>query len=269
MQLFIVGAPRSGTTIVTQYLNSHDNITIFDEIDLIQVSRSGSSVVGTLQAFLVDRGVFGDYQRYARETNDPAGALRTVVSEITGPCTIWGEKNPRYATQLGALRRTFPEAVPVFVLRDPREVVNSCLAHRDSPIRTPLDFWIQDTVANALELVKGCLKPLETDVGELVVLRYETFAARPRTSVDAALGRWGLTFSDNAAHVTNPPPETVGDHQFFRGGSPLPWKVGNLSPLRRVSSAQERVDADDPAWAEVDALARDLGYDSPDHAAQI
>ncbi|MHA7652225.1 sulfotransferase family protein [Mycobacterium sp. ML4] len=260
MQLFIVGAPRSGTTIVTQYLNSHDDITIFDEIDLIQVSRSGSSVVGTLQAFLIDRGVYGAYRRYARETGDPAGALRTVIREITGPCTIWGEKNPRYATQLGALRRTFPEAVPVFVLRDPREVVNSSLAHRNSPMRTSLDFWITDTVAEALELVKSCLQPLETDVGELVVLRYETFAARPKTTVEAALGRWGLTFSDHAAHITHPAPETVGDHQFFRGGSPLPWKVGNLCPLRRASSARERVDPDDPVWARVDALAQDLGY---------
>ena len=42
-------------TIVTQFLNSHEDIKIFDEIDLIQVGRGGS-VIGTLQAFLVDRG---------------------------------------------------------------------------------------------------------------------------------------------------------------------------------------------------------------------
>ena len=260
MQLFIVGAPRSGTTIVTQYLNSHDDIKIFDEIDLIQVSRSGSSVAGTLRVFLNERGVYDDYRRYVRETDDPAGALRTVMSEIASPCTIWGEKNPQYATQLGVLRETFPQAIPVFVLRDPREVVNSVLAHRDSRMRTSLDFWIKDTVAQALELVKSCLGPLETDAGELVVLRYENFLARPKTTLDAALGRWGLTFSDAAAHVAHPPPEAVGDHQFFRAGSPLPWKVDNLSPLRRVASARDRVDSDDPVWAEVDALARDLGY---------
>lgn len=261
MQLFVVGAPRSGTTIVTQYLNFHNDIKVFDEIDLIQVGRRGPSVVGTLQAFLVDRGVYGDYRRYAQETEDPAGALRTVMREIAGPNVIWGEKNPRYATQLGGLRRIFPEAVPVFVLRDPRETVNSLLAHRESPARTPLDFWIKDTVADALELVRSCLSPLAAHTTEVVTLRYEAFVARPKATLDAALGRWGLAFPDSAAHVVYPAPETACDHQFFRGGSPLPWKVGNLSPLRRTRSARDWVDADDPVWAEVEALARDLGYD--------
>lgn len=260
MQLFIVGAPRSGTTIVAQYLNSHERIRIFDEIELMQVGRCGSSVLGTLRAFLTDRGVYGDFQRYARERLDPAGALRMVMSEITGPSTIWGEKNPRYATQLSALRRTFPDAVPVFVLRDPREVVNSLLAQRGSPMRSAVDFWIKDTVAGALELVKKCLQPLTTGIDELVVVNYETFAARPRATLDAALSPWGLTFSDQAACIPQPPPETVGDHQFLRNGSPLPWKVGNLSPLRRAVAYRERADADDPVWAEVDVLARDLGY---------
>jgi hypothetical protein len=248
-------------TIVTQVLNCHDDIKIFDEIDLIQVGRFGASVIGTLQAFLADRGVYADYRRYARETADPAVALRAVMSEIARPCTIWGEKNPRYATRLGALRRSFPEAVPLFVLRDPREVVNSCLVHRDSPLRTPLDFWIKDTVAQALALVQSCLQPLETGAAELVVLRYEAFVARPKATLDAALGRWGLTFSDRAVPLAHSAPETVGDHQFFRDGAPLPWKVGNLSPLHQAPSVRDRADADDPVWAQVDALARRLGYD--------
>lgn len=262
MQLFIVGAPRSGTTIVTQCLNSRQDIKLFDEIDLLQISRRGPSVVGTLRAFLTDRGVYADFQRYARLTADPANALRTVMSEVTGPSTIWGEKNPRYATQLSALRRAFPDAVPVFVLRDPREVVNSMLAHRDSPMRTSVDFWIKDTVAEALELVKTYLQPLvDTDADELVVLNYEAFAARPTMTLNAAFSRWGLTFSDEAACITHPPPETVGDHQFFRNGSPLPWKVGNLCPLHPAASARDRDDDNDPAWAEVDVLARNLGFD--------
>ena len=41
MQLFVVGPPRSGMTIVTQFLNHHEDIKIFDEIDLIQVESGG------------------------------------------------------------------------------------------------------------------------------------------------------------------------------------------------------------------------------------
>jgi Sulfotransferase family len=260
VQLFVVGPPRSGLTIITQFLNHHEDIKIFDEIDLIQVSRPGGSVVGTLAAFLLDRGVYEAYRCRARETGDPALALQAIMSEIARPRTIWGEKNPRYAVRLEILRRSFPEAVVLFVLRDPRDVVNSLLLHRDSRVRTRVDFWIKDTVAEALALVDSCLEPLNAGDAELVVLRYEAFAARPRATLDAAFERWGLSFSDSAAPLAHTAPETVGDNQFFRHGAPLPWKVGNLSPLRQAPSARDRIDADDPTWSQVDALARRFGY---------
>lgn len=248
-------------TLVTQFLNHHEDIKIFDEIDLIQVGKFGQSVIGTLQAFLLDRGVYDVYRRYARETAEPAAALRAVMSEIAQPCAIWGEKNPRYATRLDVLRQSFPDAVVLFVLRDPREVVNSCLLHRDSTMRGPLDFWIKDTVAEALAQVRGCLEPLEAADPELVILRYEDFTARPNAALDAAFGRWGLTFSESAVALAHPAPETVGDHQFFRDGAPLPWKAGNLSPLSQSVGGRERVDPGDPAWSQVDALAKRFGYD--------
>lgn len=260
MQLFVVGPPRSGSTIVTQFLNHHEDVKIFDEIDLIQIDRSGGSVAGTLAAFLHEREVYESYRRRTQETADPAGALRAIMSQIAHPATIWGEKNPRYATRLEVLRRCFPGAVVLFVLRDPREIVNSCLLHRDSPLRTALDFWIKDTVTEALVLLESCLQPLNADDDELVVLRYEAFAAQPRSTLDAALGRWGLSFSDSAAALAHCAPETLGDSQFIRHGAPLPWKVGNLAPLHRTQSARDRIDADDPTWSQVDALAQRFGY---------
>ncbi|CQD02521.1 Sulfotransferase domain protein [Mycobacterium lentiflavum] len=260
MQLFVVGPPRSGLTIVTQFLNDHEDIKIFDEIDLIEVDRSAGPIVGTLAAFLLERDRYQAYRRRLQETADPAQALRAIMSEIAQPCTIWGEKNPRYAMRLAGLRRCFPEAVVLFVLRDPREVVNSYLLHRDSDQRTDLDFWIKDTVAEALALVEGSLDPLAADDAELVTLRYEDFAAQPRETLDTALQRWGLSFSDNPVALTHHAPETVGDNQFYRSGVPLPWKAGNLAALHQAPRARARIDADDPAWSRVDALAQRFGY---------
>lgn len=247
--------------MVTQFLNHHEDIKIFDEIDLIQVGRFGRSVVGTLHAFLAERGVYETYRCCAAETADPAAALSAVMRDVAYPCTIWGEKNPTYATRMATLRRSFPDALVLFVLRDPREVVNSSLIYRGSPSRGATDFWIKDTVAEALAVVTSCLEPLEGADSRLVVLRYEAFTARPKAALDTAFSRWGLTFSNSAAPLVHPTPETVGDHQFFRDGTPLPWKVGNLQPLRHTPLTRERVDADDPDWALVDALARRFGYD--------
>ncbi|WP_348636332.1 sulfotransferase family protein [Mycobacterium shigaense] len=258
MQVFVVGPPRSGMTIVTQFLNRHGDIEIFDEIDLIHVDRGLG--VGTLGAFLLERGMYEAYQQRARETRDPAVALRATMTELAHPHRIWGEKNPRYATELATVRRTFPESIILFVLRDPRDIVNSCLLHRDSPMRADTDFWIADTVTEALTLVWRCLEPLTAWKPEVVAVRYEAFTARPAAVLDAALGAWGLNFSDFAIPLAHPAPPTAGDHQFFREGVALPWKIGNLSPLRPKSFPRERIDADDPAWLDVDALARRFGY---------
>lgn len=260
MQLFVIGPPRSGTTIVTQFLNHHGDIKIFDEIDLIQVGEFGEMVVGKLLAFLEDRNAYETYRRCARETADPALALQEVMGALARPHTVWGEKNPMYATRLDVLKRSFPKAVILFVLRDPRAVVSSCLTHRDSPARSRNDFWIKNTVAEALALVEACIAPLRSDEDRVAVLRYEAFVARPKATLDEVLGPWGLSFSDSAVPVAHAAPETVGDHQFYRGGAPLPWKVGNLSPLRQAPPSRDRFDADDPAWARVDALALELGY---------
>lgn len=247
--------------MVAQVLNHHDDIKIFDEIDLVQVGRFGAPVVGTLHAFLAERGVYDTYRCLADKSSDPAAALSAVMRDVARPCTIWGEKNPTYARRMGALRSSFPDALVLFVLRDPRDVVNSCLRYRSSPSRGPTDFWIKDTVAEALAATASCLDPLMADDSHLVVLHYEAFIARPEATLNAAFGPWGLRFSNGAAPRAHPAPETAGDHQFFRDGALLPWKAGNLHPLRDMPLLRERIDADDPDWASVDALARRFGYD--------
>jgi len=121
MPLFVIGPPRSGTTIVTQTLNAHDQIKIFDEVSLIDVLEFGPSIVGKLRAFLIERGCYDDFRATAEEIDDPVVALGQVMASITAPRMIWGEKNPMYATRLEALRQGFPGSRMLFLLRDPRQ----------------------------------------------------------------------------------------------------------------------------------------------------
>ncbi len=260
MQLFVVGAPRSGTTIVTQTLNASDQIKLFDEVSLLDVLEFGESIVGKLRAFLMEREAYEDFRVLARETDDPAAALRQVMAAITAPRSIWGEKNPMYATQLESLRRCFPEAVILFVLRDPREVVNSYLSYRDSPSRSHLDFWIKDSVSEALDLVELCLEAICAKQNDLSILRYEQFIARPQATLNRALSASGVQFSEHAISALTLAPETVGDSQFFRRGTTLPWKAANLLPLQPEAHSKDRIDPSDPAWIKVENLARRFGY---------
>ena len=260
MPLFVVGPPRSGTTIVTQTLNTHPKIKIFDEVSLIDALDHGEAIVGKVRAFLMQRGGYEAFRTRVLETGDPASALSEVMASIVGPGNIWGEKNPMYATQLDVLRQSFPDALLLFLLRDPRHVVNSYLAHRNSPSRSHLDFWIKDTVSEALTLLETCLEPLTEARADLVVLRYEHFMADPKATLDGVLSRWNIHLQEETLFSPHLAPDSVGDHQFFRRGALLPWKESNLSALRPSIDPQDRLDPSDPAWAKVNELAASLGY---------
>jgi len=259
VQIFVVGAPRSGTTIVTQALNAHDEIKIFDEVSLVDVIEFGGLVVGKLHAFLIERGCYDAFCARVRKAEEPAAALRAVMTAVAAPKPIWGEKNPMYATRMDRVRTGFPQAQFLFVIRDPREIVNSCLLYRHSPSRSQTDFWIKDTVADALALVEHCWEPLRTPQSDVSVLRYEDFIARPKASLDQVFSAWQVQFPENMVDAYAAP-DTVGDLQFFRRGAPLPWKLANLSPIQSDLPVRDRVDAADPAWAKVDDLATRFGY---------
>ena len=260
MQVFVVGPPRSGTTIVAQVLNTHPRIKVFDEVDFIDVDQFGEQIVGKLRAFLMARGLYDAYRAGVGRGGDCGRALDQVMTFAAGPDLIWGEKNPMYATRLDVLRRAFPEALILFVLRDPRAVVNAYLAHRASPSRSRADFWIKNTVTEALTLAESCLQPLQVRPGAVSVLRYEHFIEDPKAALDAVLQPLGLVCPKPDMTAALRAPETVGDHQFFRQSAVLPWKCGNLSPLRRELRRTERLDPADPAWMTVDGLAETFGY---------
>jgi hypothetical protein len=262
MPLFVVGPPRSGTTVAAQALNAHPALKIFDEVSLIETLYFGEGVVGKARAFLMEQGGYEAFRALAPEIGAPA-ALTRVMESITAGRAVWGEKNPMYATRLDVLRGGFPDAIILFVLRDPREVVNGYLAHRASPLRTHLDFWIKDTVADALALVQQCLAPVLAEPSGLRVLRYEQFMADPKGTLDALFQDEGFVFSEDALFDRHDAPESVGNHQFFRRGGVLPWKAANLSPLGQIERRSGRIDPQDPAWPAVEALAHRLGYGDP------
>lgn len=258
--LFIVGAPRSGTTIVAQALNTHDEIKIFDEISLIDGLIFDGALVGTLGEFLLERRRRDDYDACIAAGDPPAIALRHALAACASPKPIWGEKNPMYATRLATLRQGFPGARFLFVIRDPREVVNSYLGYRAATARSRHDFWIKDTVADALALVASCFEPLDTASADVSILRYEDFVAAPAPALMDVFSTWNLRFSADALAKAHSPPDTFANMQFFRGGAPLPWKLANLSPIKGEPLRRDRIDPHDEAWAKVDALAAKFGY---------
>lgn len=123
--VFLIGFPRSGTTLLDQVLFSHPDVTVLEEQDtLAPVCARLFSGAGDV-SFLADLSA-GQIEQlrhlyWARvhERLKPSDIRRTFVDKL-----------PLNAALLPLIYRLFPEARFVLALRDPRDVVLSCFQQR-------------------------------------------------------------------------------------------------------------------------------------------
>lgn len=119
--VFLVGFPRSGTTLLDQILSGHPEVTVLEEQDTLQdfLARYALNDAG-MEALLTapPTQLAADRRRYWQRVDAClAGRPRRRV---------FVDKLPLNTLFIPHLRRLFPAARFVFALRDPRDVVLSC-----------------------------------------------------------------------------------------------------------------------------------------------
>lgn len=117
---FLMGFPRSGTTLIEQVIATHPDMEALGERPVMIdaetefLSRAGGMIrlAGTVSDLLEP---FRDaYWRRVREFGvNPAGK-------------VFVDKHPLSTMRLPLIHKVFPDAKIIFVLRDPRDVVLSC-----------------------------------------------------------------------------------------------------------------------------------------------
>ncbi len=124
--IFVVGFPRSGTTLVEQMLGSHPALVVSDEAPLLQRVRE------RLYLRFRPKGDYpGELATFSTQQIDQARrwymelAHNALGSErLTGKRLV--DKQPLNTIDLCFVRLLFPESPVVVVLRDPRDTVLSC-----------------------------------------------------------------------------------------------------------------------------------------------
>ncbi len=111
---FLGGHPRSGTTLLERVLDTHPQLTAFDEPDAFYrtvdpfLRRFGPDHAGVSK-------VTGDYRKH-------------LLRELGGKCEsrVWLDKNPSLTACLHSWLRVFPGVKVVIALRHPMDVMLSC-----------------------------------------------------------------------------------------------------------------------------------------------
>jgi len=185
--VFIIGPPRSGTTLLERMLSTHPDITAGGEHTLLRVA---TYQLGNLEPFEL-RDAFGRNREIFAECG------RTYVDRVKarfGTSKRITDKTPINHFFVGVLNIMLPNARYIWARRDLRDTAWSCFRTRLSGNRWTED--IEDTVAY-LAAYDGLMRHWKDVMGDrLLVVDYERLVEDPGPLVDAVQDHVGVDRHD-------------------------------------------------------------------------
>ena len=140
--VFVVGSPRSGTSILTWCLGQHPNMFPVPESNWMGDFAISVAIGHQIGAARGDRSIFSAmdisqdelFAILGRSINDlilrhrkDLERKRQVTSEESERKGRWVDGTPEYSFHICGLRKLFPEALFIHLVRDVRSVVRSML----------------------------------------------------------------------------------------------------------------------------------------------
>ena len=161
---FLVGFPRSGTTLLDTLLMGHPDVAVAEEEPMLLS-------VGKL---------LGSFARLPELTPDDVRVFRNAYFELADQYVSGAgsklliDKNPLAMASLPVIHRLFPDAPVIFMERHPCDVVLSCFMTRFQPTGIGTNFLtLRDTALLYDEMMRLWTKSTELFPVKLFTIRYE------------------------------------------------------------------------------------------------
>lgn len=212
---FIVSAGRSGTTLLRKKLVNSDYVHIPPESDdfiphsalyFIRNNRKGwSHLTHDILEALVRQPFFQYWAVDASELHDLLQSLppkeRSYANVINllyihdtrgskPALQVWGDKTPYLIYRLEWLRRIFPGARYIHLVRDGRAVVHSMMRYQNYSLERAVTRW-KDSV-NLFAAHRRRIRPESA-----LEIRYEDFVTSPEKTLREVCAFIGVDYNDN------------------------------------------------------------------------
>lgn len=187
---FLIGFPRSGTTLLDTFLMGHPDICVAEERPMLQAVSAK----------------LGPHERLADLDAAEIAALRDCYFEAAASHVpdlgdrLLIDKYPLGAIDIAIIHRLFPDARIIFAERHPFDVVLSCFFTRFQPTATLVSFFtlkdaalLYDRVMHLWERARDAM-PLKVHP-----LRYEQLVADPMPAMRGLIDFLGLEWDERVA----------------------------------------------------------------------
>jgi tetratricopeptide (TPR) repeat protein len=214
--VFLIGFPRSGTTLLEKALACHPNIVTLEEVD--HLGEAGNHFLATNDAL----------NRLANLSDVDAGAAReiywrgvmgTIGADISDKILV--DKMPLHTPALPVISKLFPRAKILFAVRDPRDVVFSCFRRRFRMNSAMYEFLTLKGAADyydaVMTLAKLYRQTLPLDIQEV---RHESLVANFEDELRHVLAFIGAPWNpavNGFSERARERPRTPSDLQLVRG----------------------------------------------------
>lgn len=202
--LFLLGFPRSGTTLLDTFLMGHRGVRIHEERPYLEASARLGGAPG--ERALLDRSQLAAMR---------AAYWRALDAETDRPDLLQVDKNPLASARAPLIDALFPGAPMLFMLRHPCDVVLSCFItrfHLNWGVAAFLS--LDDTVAAYDRVMRVWTKAREQRSLQVHEVRYEDLIADPervlRAVADFAAIEYDSAMLDHAetararGHIATP-----------------------------------------------------------------
>jgi len=216
--VFVVGLPRSGTTLLEQMLASHPTIVGVGEQSIAteSLNRALASAGNALEMLTPHSvGEAAAWHLQMLEQRMQRMGIQRRADRIV-------DKLPDNYLLAGWLHLVFPNAAIIHCLRDPRDVALSCWMTQFNDVH-----WSNDLphIAHRIEQHRRLLRHWRTTIGDhLTEIRYERLVADPEAELRRALAAIGmdwhpdvLGFADRKGFVTSASRQQVREPIHARG----------------------------------------------------
>lgn len=185
--VFLVGFPRSGTTLLDTILMGHSGTHVLEEIPIIEtISRKVGDVDRIAQLSAAEVEDLRDLYFSELEKVSPAPPGKLVI-----------DKNPLSMIRMPLIHRLFPDAKVILAMRHPCDVVLSCFMQNFKPTEAMSSFLDLANASRTYDKIfsywEKCREILPLDVH---MLRYEAMVEDVESSTRPLFEFLGLPWED-------------------------------------------------------------------------